>query len=366
MGHIWLPRSSVVVLGQGVSLFFVLSGFILHYTYRDRLRELGARRFIALRFFRLWPLHLAAIAFILVIFPFSLGWFRNNLSFGQVSAVVLMVQAWALDLGTVYAINAPSWSISTEMAFYASLPFLAPWIQRGPARTLTAIAAFTLLWLIGLQAVTSDPDVFHVLVGINPLPRVLEFAAGVALCEWMLRLAPSGRHSPLVWTAIECAAVVACALSMLASVPLTAMLRETVGGAFAQYVTVAGAFPAFTALIGVLYLQRGWVSVLLSQTVWVRLGEWSFAFYLFHQPAIRWWEQYVPHESVPIAGQVVLLFTAVTGVSALAHITIEKPCHALAKRRFDPRTRRVSADRWRVHGEPTRRTGVETSPRPES
>lgn len=60
--------ATTFALGQGVSIFFVLSGFILAYNYNGRLGNLReVFKFFLARFARLWPLHIVSIA-ILVFF----------------------------------------------------------------------------------------------------------------------------------------------------------------------------------------------------------------------------------------------------------------------------------------------------------
>src|SRR5690242_19654398 len=51
----WAP----FVMSQGVSFFFVLSGFILTYVYPS-LKLFGIRRFLLARFARIWPAHITA------------------------------------------------------------------------------------------------------------------------------------------------------------------------------------------------------------------------------------------------------------------------------------------------------------------
>src|SRR5271163_1957108 len=54
-------------LDQGVSFFFVLSGFILHYSYPVLGSRGDAWRFLLSRFARVWPAHIAAIVLFLIV-----------------------------------------------------------------------------------------------------------------------------------------------------------------------------------------------------------------------------------------------------------------------------------------------------------
>jgi peptidoglycan/LPS O-acetylase OafA/YrhL len=49
-----------VPLGQGVSMFFVLSGFILTYNYAN-LRPEGRADYLLIRFARIWPTHILCL-----------------------------------------------------------------------------------------------------------------------------------------------------------------------------------------------------------------------------------------------------------------------------------------------------------------
>jgi len=68
--------------GIAVSFFFVLSGFILVYVYKDRLRKASISKFYFTRFARIWPLH--AVCLLLIAWmssghlpPTELPWIRG-------------------------------------------------------------------------------------------------------------------------------------------------------------------------------------------------------------------------------------------------------------------------------------------------
>ena len=56
------------LLRQGVSFFFVLSGFILVYVYGE-LEGVRARTFLRARIARIWPAHVAALLLLLLLVP---------------------------------------------------------------------------------------------------------------------------------------------------------------------------------------------------------------------------------------------------------------------------------------------------------
>src|SRR5258708_13443638 len=132
--------SSVGWLGQissigyvGVSFFFVLSGFILVYTYAGRVT--AARDFWRARFARIYP----AFAFSLLLtgpffffatsmlnVPFF-AWFSTHLKL-VVLLVPLLLQAW-VPLAAL-AWNSVAWGLSAGAFFYLLFRFLKKRLQK--------------------------------------------------------------------------------------------------------------------------------------------------------------------------------------------------------------------------------------------
>ena len=126
-GPLWpwlelVPATAV----QGVSFFFVLSGFILTHVYKLK-PWLGYGRFIATRVARLWPLHFFAT---LLLFLFVSGGYMTYSGPGifDRNFVLLfnlgLIQSSIPTTAYVFSWNTVSWSISTEYFFYLAFPFL--------------------------------------------------------------------------------------------------------------------------------------------------------------------------------------------------------------------------------------------------
>ena len=119
--------TNLFALGRfGVDLFFILSGFVLTHVYVAS-RETGEfhfGRFILARFARIYPLHLATLAFLALVAvaatqlgaPFD----PDRFPIADLPAQLLMLHAWgfAPQLGW----NGPSWSISAEWFAYLAFP----------------------------------------------------------------------------------------------------------------------------------------------------------------------------------------------------------------------------------------------------
>ena len=139
-----------------VDFFFVLSGFVICFAYGDRLQDfISLKRFMFLRFWRLWPLHIAMLLVMLVIeiakyiAEVNFGLVANHPAFedsgfGAFVANVLLVHSLGLlDHG---GFNAVSWSISTE--FYAYLVFSIVAFS-SPTRSMRLAISFTFIVVCG-------------------------------------------------------------------------------------------------------------------------------------------------------------------------------------------------------------------------
>jgi peptidoglycan/LPS O-acetylase OafA/YrhL len=138
----------------------VLSGFILQHSYRHRLGVEGGItpvQFVALRFFRLWPCHIAVILLlILANGSWILSYFLNTFSTRQIFSVIFLLQAWHPDIKVVFALNSPAWSISVEMFFYAMFPLLSRQALKSPLSPMYVGTAITIAWLTPIWLYTQS------------------------------------------------------------------------------------------------------------------------------------------------------------------------------------------------------------------
>jgi peptidoglycan/LPS O-acetylase OafA/YrhL len=124
-----------------VDCFFVLSGFILSYVYAAQFDPVHGRSasaagaFWRARFARIYPLHAATLATLVLIRESAslAGLGRADVLYGKdtLPALVsnaLLVQSWELHGRLTW--NVPAWSISTEAAAYLLFPVLCRCVGR--------------------------------------------------------------------------------------------------------------------------------------------------------------------------------------------------------------------------------------------
>ncbi|MEU1709158.1 acyltransferase [Streptomyces sp. NPDC005706] len=270
----------VLILGSsGVTFFFVLSGFVLTWTYTAGDR---AMPFYGRRFARVWPMLLVGVLVPLFLqLPDAAPGQGHDLELMALSAV-LLYQAWVPGhiLGST---NPVTWSLACEAFFYALFPFVVRFTVRRSVRWLggAAVALVLVGWGIKLWLWDAYPPqippaftgVDGLIFGVySPIARVWEFLLGVVAAAALRK----GRRLPLS---------VASATALLAGgfLALWVLRFETW-----RLFTIYDALPQFTAplfaLLVVTVAQRdmaGGRSWLRTKPM-VALGEWSYAFYLLH------------------------------------------------------------------------------------
>ena len=179
LGRFGLPHHPVVLGGAAVSFFFVLSGFILTYVYKDRLGYKNLFGFYFKRWARIWPLHFVCL--IIAIYATNIpldNWpkFWTNLT---------LLHSWVPSTAWVFSFNGVSWSISTEMFFYLMFPFFLIGTQRSFWIKFFILWAVVVGAVMGMQALANNPDFanydFARVAQANPLLRLPEFCTGMAV-----------------------------------------------------------------------------------------------------------------------------------------------------------------------------------------
>ena len=300
-------------LGQaGVGFFFLLSGFILTYTYSGALNAQGSvLRFYVARFARVYPAYLVSIALALPVVAVygSLAWDKSSpaVRVDALVAQVLAVQAWFPREEIYLGINSPAWSISVEAFFYALFPLLIGSLSRAfatsGARAVFTMAALTWACAAAVFAIPHHTDVWTTY--IFPPVRLVDFVVGMLLGMAFLR----GYRLPGPATAWEIAAVCAIAAAVVAIPHVPAGLQYSLWP-----------LPFWAALIAIVALRGGAISRLLSHRAFVHLGEISYAFYLVHLSVLMVVEHIVP---APVVSVVAL--AASLAVAWLLHVSVERP-----------------------------------------
>jgi len=315
---LWLYLMSSVS-GLGMTLFFVLSGFVIHYTYFYTMRRdagVGVYNFFVARFARLYPLyfvclvidlefsrntrgaisglltgHLAGPAFIWDTLPYYLtltqSWFYR----------VNDTNAMIYHFGSMASL---SWSISTEWFFYLIYPIFGIALARLVSLRAHLISA-AILTIIGYSIVTvafrffgeinqfgishfgmiADVDThqqdsfFRWLVYFSPYSRLPEFLLGSLTASAFLRLQdtpPSARESKYGFLAL--------ALGILGIIILQYIMFGM--GYLTSYHMSFGFAPLVAIVIFCCARYRNVIIDALGSRLMLIGGDCSYSIYLLH------------------------------------------------------------------------------------
>ena len=262
----------------GVTLFFVLSGFILTYNYADTFRDgvSGAsyKRFVWDRLTKIYPVHFLTLLLVLPIATFSP---HLPLDWRAVPFHLLLLQCFWPSSTPAFAkhLNVPSWSISCEWFFYLLAPmamFLVLGNRRRWVPVLVAVGYACGLGLFLWQG-HSDDARFYFVSWLAP-SRFVDFLAGVFLAR--VFLTSSGQKlvgiSGLAQATGIVLLIVAAMYRQDAPWPLWGGLLY-LPGALLLVLGLAYGRGSFVA-----HLSRPWLK---------RLGTATFSLYLIHVPVLR-------------------------------------------------------------------------------
>ncbi|MCJ1710101.1 acyltransferase [Clavibacter michiganensis subsp. phaseoli] len=174
-GHGQEAMSRVFGAGAtGVSLFFLLSGFVL--AWSDRPGRTPAA-FWRHRLARIYPVHLVTLVAALLLAGSALPGIRTA-DPRAVVADALLVSSWKADWWQ--AGNPVSWSLTCEAFFYLVFPLVIPLLRRARADLLIA-AAVLLATVVVVGPVLASAGHLPVFWYAFPLTRLPEFLLGVVL-----------------------------------------------------------------------------------------------------------------------------------------------------------------------------------------
>lgn len=364
----WLPSAPAAVdclLRTGyvaVTIFFVLSGFVLAYNY-DLGRVWTQRerwRFAIARFSRIYPAYVAGLAALVPVALYRI-WQRipageYSLSSGALS--VLLIQSWFPERALSW--NYPGWSLSAEAFFYALFPIAGYWLWKLRSRG-KVIAGLAVLWLLSLAAplaavVIPIPGFGDVpaaggvpgaagepwgsLISYHPLSGLPAFATGVLLAALYRSLpedSPWFRRAD--WLSVPALAVICLTLANADQLPLAVVRNGLL-------------LPLYSILIFGLALGNGFMARFLGLPALVFLGNASYAMYILHFPigewlllARRWFDIRAPEG----AGWEILYVLSVIAAASFFYKLIEEPVHKTLRRVLTAKLDRTAGANTPLH-----------------
>jgi peptidoglycan/LPS O-acetylase OafA/YrhL len=253
----------------GVCVFFVLSGFILSYSYGEQdwrgAFAKNAGQFYWSRFARIYPLHWLMF---LVALPLGLNSRTARVSVSEFPYLLTLTDSlWPGHPLVPQPVKA-AWTLSCEVFFYllAPLCFLALCRRKNPLALAGAMLASYTVLIVFLALKFGD-------LNWAAYVRMPEFLLGIAGYHFSRRVDLARLANKLFFAGI---ALLACV-----------SIRDVVFGLPQLFYSFAYA-PGALLVILAFASMRGAAKDLFSHPSLVLSGNASFALYLMHDPALRY------------------------------------------------------------------------------
>lgn len=321
----------------GVQFFYILSGFVIAFSF-------GSKSFGDFMFFRaarLFPIHWLTLLVATYLYgSLAVHDWESWMRFLTNGA---LLQSFVPDTTFYFNFNAVSWSISTEMFFYAAFCLFVPLSTRA---ILFAWALLLLVIVINVLNADMGNTFTGWLLYINPVFRFIDFLTGVLLYRLFI-----ARPLTISYRAATLAEIGSIGL-MLLFVVIAMVWQVPIQWRWDIYY-----IPPITVMIFVFAHDRGLVSQMLSSRLLVLLGDASFALYMVHQMLIAM-SPWTPHpESIQslrgMAQATVFLLVGAVILSIVIHTCFEKPINNLLRRWWISRkTTRIAASEQLSAGHP--------------
>lgn len=265
----------------GVTVFFVLSGFLLAYRYEEKPLESKRSylKYILLRIARIFPLYWILLSAYFLDTPYSKG---VDTYFLQYSLFYSLFDKYSVS-GIVQA-----WSLTVEFFFYLLAPLLFSLLKKSWKYCVSFLIGFFLLgWGIscGLDWYNGNPDgflsPFKFMVGSTFFGRSLEFFFGMLLAYLMKKEKGiqflKNLKKPTLFGGISII-ILTISIAFFARNNFVHGVERWEGRIIHEVFLPVAIAVFFWGLMS----EKTFVSKILSTKVFVLLGNASFVFYLIH------------------------------------------------------------------------------------
>ena len=301
----------------GVSFFFILSGFVLAYAYKEKIlsNKISYINFIKARIFRIYPLHFMTLLFAIII---SIVYVDNWFTYLQkIFSNLFLLQSFIPSEEYYFSFNGVAWSISNEMFFYVLFPIIIKFSNK----VNLLIVVLTLICPFILKI-----DNEHWFYYINPLFRLSDFILGILLFSLHCKI----KSKKLSFinkncTIFEIVALLIFVLFFYFHSAIPELFRWSI-----YYWT------PMLLIIFIFSFQTGKISKMLSYNFFVYLGKISFAFYMVHQLVIKFLWMITNKINIPISGWILIAIAFILSL-LISHFTykyFEKPLNYFLRQKL--------------------------------
>lgn len=331
---------------HAITFFFILSGFILCYSYPSIETWKDAKKFYIARIARIWPAHFTYFVVTCILAVVGLiGTIGSKRAF---LLNLTMLHSWIPVPNIYFSYNSPSWSISTEFFFYLCFPLIIyKWKETLKWKTLF-IVPLPLIPMI-IIAYFNIPDftlprsphiTSHGLLYIHPLARILEFFIGICGASLWLKYRSKFTENYHLSTTLEALVILLLMMNTLYYTKVIKLFTTFIPNSIEREFYMWAGGGVFSSLSIVLLLMifanaKGFISQLLSHASLTFLGEISFSIYLSHYVLLNLYQHNVElFETFSQMSIISVYFACVVFISWIVWKYIEHPMRSYINGKF--------------------------------
>jgi peptidoglycan/LPS O-acetylase OafA/YrhL len=314
LSHIqdWVPMETIFA-SFGVSLFIVLSGFLISLHHYDNIEKTSLKiencfNFTINKISKIYLLHIITffIAVILLIhsYPENVNYIIE-LIINFVIAVpnIFLIQSWINDENFYFSFNGVSWFLSTLIFLYfITIPLLKiikKYLTSMPKKIFVILLCIIFQKIISLffyEYCATDDNYF---VYIFPPFRIFEYFSGCILGRIFIEIKSEKRHKKNWFTLMEILAI----LLTILHVKVNYLISSCVGISVYR-------LPVILIVILVFSFENGFISKCINNKFLINLGNISGELFLFHQIVIKYMQtvnyfSHMPKYFLPILALII-------------------------------------------------------------
>lgn len=325
----------------GVSVFFVMSGFLSGYNHLESMDTEhitlgGSANFAYRKIMKLYPLYLVMLVIPVAgeIYGVANGLASLPVMLGKIAANVLLVQAWIPLNEYYFSYNGPAWFLSSILFAYFMLPFVLRAVKKCRTRRSTVLA-MAAIWIgqAVIAALVGRIYAFFVtdenslrdfstwFTYVFPVFRLGDFAVGCLMANSFLTRQEK-TTSPLLATAIEASAVA-----------LVVIVEQCFENFWLDINSTTLFLPASAALVYTFALNEGYISKFLTCKLTAFISRISSDIYLIHAVVVMICAPICTALPVPFAAQEAVYIIGIGTITLLASCISERIRSVLTARR---------------------------------
>lgn len=313
--------------GVGVSIFLVLSGFVMTYAYWEKEMNYsikGAIQFSINKIKKLYPLHIVTMLGVLLLMVPNV--IKNATCssvmklVNQVLANVLLLKAFIPREDIYFSLNGVSWYLSVCLFVYIIFPLIQNKIR--DTSIDQAIKNICMLYVIQIAIVASvfiisdvykfNMEIISGVTYVSPIFRSIDFLAGVNLCVVFKKNVHN--LNAKVYTVWESILVVATILSSIIylciqSATNKSLLENIISRSAVMFL------PISIAIVYLFAINKGLITKMMANRFFIYIGNISAYTFLIHTVVIRYLDAIVSHFTLSMGKLMNVVFAFVLTVT---------------------------------------------------